>query len=80
VLLLSSSSLAFLKEETEQSTHTSGLARKALTPQVLSKCLLKIEPEQTDLNSRKRIQERRNNDPLLRVGGKQEKGFLWKST
>ena len=48
------SSLAFIKEGTEQQSIPSGFARKALTLQVLSKCLLKIEPKQTDLNSRKK--------------------------
>ena len=51
-VLLLNSSLAFIKEGTEQQSIRSGFARKALTLQVLSKCLLKIEPKQTDLNSR----------------------------
>lgn len=55
VLLLSSSSV-FMKEEKEQQSSPPGFARKTLTPQVLSKWLLKIEPEQTDLNSRKKTQ------------------------
>lgn len=55
VLLLSSSPV-FMKEGKEQQSIPPGFARETLTPEVLSKWLLKIEPEQTDLNSKKRTQ------------------------
>jgi hypothetical protein len=51
---LLSSSPVFIKDGKEEQIIPPGFARKTLTPQVLSKCLLKIELEQTDLNCRKR--------------------------
>lgn len=54
--LLLSSSPVFMKEGEEQQSVPPGFARETLTPEVLSKWLLKIEPEQTDLNSKERTQ------------------------